>query len=212
MNDFDYDCMQKKRIASGAGHRKRGSKSKKCTLPSDYLTKKELRALNGEVKFYNIHERMDWKKFKSLPEDIAVAHMNWLLETFGCNTVALGEAFGCTDNTVAKWLKAHNMTFPYRRFMGSKEWLAFLGKMPMVDEIVEEPEEESVVGNTSWSTEARIVRTPDPEANPIDIPGACKVFGGDLSMRGSKAAMLQKLFDILPDDVTGLRVAFEVNE
>nr|DAL76664.1 MAG TPA: hypothetical protein [Caudoviricetes sp.] len=37
MNDFDYDCMQKKRIARGAfAHisRKRGG----CTLPSDNLT------------------------------------------------------------------------------------------------------------------------------------------------------------------------------
>lgn len=29
MHDFDYDVMQKKRIASGAAHRKRGAKSKK---------------------------------------------------------------------------------------------------------------------------------------------------------------------------------------
>lgn len=29
MNDFDYDVMQKKRIARGSYNRKRGSKSKK---------------------------------------------------------------------------------------------------------------------------------------------------------------------------------------
>ena len=47
MHDFDYDAMQKKRIARGASHMKRGSKSKKCTLPSDYLTAAQKRRLNA---------------------------------------------------------------------------------------------------------------------------------------------------------------------
>ena len=37
MNDFDFENMQKKRIAQGARHRVCGSKSKKCSLPSDLL-------------------------------------------------------------------------------------------------------------------------------------------------------------------------------
>lgn len=49
MNDFDTDVKMKKAIASGAKHRKSGSKSKKCTLPSDNLTIKEKNALNGET-------------------------------------------------------------------------------------------------------------------------------------------------------------------
>lgn len=49
MNDFDADVKVKKAIASGAKHRKSGSKSKKCTLPSDNLTIKEKNALNGET-------------------------------------------------------------------------------------------------------------------------------------------------------------------
>ena len=52
MHDFDYDAMQKKRIARGASHMKRGSKSKKCTLPSDYLTAAQKRRLNGPVSTY----------------------------------------------------------------------------------------------------------------------------------------------------------------
>ena len=49
MNDFAADVKTKKAIASGAKHRKSGSKSKKCTLPSDNLTIKEKNALNGET-------------------------------------------------------------------------------------------------------------------------------------------------------------------
>lgn len=54
MNDFDVDVKMKKAIASSAKHRKSGSKSKKCTLPSDNLTIKEKNALNGETHTLNL--------------------------------------------------------------------------------------------------------------------------------------------------------------
>lgn len=49
LEDFDYDVLQKKRTARGAQHRK-GSKSKRCILPHELMTKKELRAMNGPMK------------------------------------------------------------------------------------------------------------------------------------------------------------------
>lgn len=55
MNDFDADMKMKKSLASGAKHRKSGSKSKKCTLPSDNLTIKEKNALNGETHTLNLN-------------------------------------------------------------------------------------------------------------------------------------------------------------
>lgn len=69
MNDFDYDCMQKKRIARGAFahiNRKRGG----CSLPSDTLTEKQRKEKNGEVKSYNITRPMPWHEFKAMPEDL----------------------------------------------------------------------------------------------------------------------------------------------
>ena len=70
MHDFDYDAMQKKRIARGASHMKCGSKSKKCTLPSDYLTAAQKRRLNGPVSTYKLDEPMNWESFKAMPEDL----------------------------------------------------------------------------------------------------------------------------------------------
>lgn len=69
MNDFDYDCMQKKRIAMGAFahiNRKRGG----CSLTSDTLTEKQRKEKNGEVKSYNITRPMPWREFKAMPEDL----------------------------------------------------------------------------------------------------------------------------------------------
>lgn len=69
MNDFDYDCMQKKRVARGAFahiNRKRGG----CSLPSDTLTEKQRKEKNGEVKSYNITRPMPWREFKPMPEEM----------------------------------------------------------------------------------------------------------------------------------------------
>lgn len=56
MSDFDLDIREKKSIASGARYRKCGSKSKKCTLPSDNFTIKEKNALNGETHVLNLDQ------------------------------------------------------------------------------------------------------------------------------------------------------------
>lgn len=69
MNDFDYDIVQKKRVARGAFahvNRKRG----KCRLPSDSLTAAQKREMNGAVKTYNITRPMPLDEFKGMPDDL----------------------------------------------------------------------------------------------------------------------------------------------
>ena len=102
MNDFDYDAMQKKRIARGASHMKRGSKSKKCTLPSDYLTAAQKRRLNGPVSTYKLDEPMSWESFKAMPEDLQKKYILNLQETYQANNDMLGKMFGVTGVSVCK--------------------------------------------------------------------------------------------------------------
>lgn len=100
MHDFDYDAMQKKRIARGASHMKRGSKSKKCTLPSDYLTAAQKRRLNGPVSTYKLDEPMNWESFKAMPEDLQKKYILGLQENYGANDEMIGKMFKKSD-TVA---------------------------------------------------------------------------------------------------------------
>ena len=102
MHDFDYDAMQKKRIARGASHMKRGSKSKKCTLPSDYLTDAQKRRLNGPVITYKLDEPMSWESFKAMPEDLQKKYILNLQETYQANNDMLGKMFGVTGVSVCK--------------------------------------------------------------------------------------------------------------
>ena len=100
MHDFDYDAMQKKRIARGASHMKRGSKSKKCTFPSDYLTAAQKRRLNGPVSTYKLDEPMEWESFKAMPEDLQKKYILGLQENYGANDEMIGKMFKKSD-TVA---------------------------------------------------------------------------------------------------------------
>ena len=102
MHDFDYDAMQKKRIARGASHMKRGSKSKKCTLPSDYLTAAQKKRLNGPVSTYKLDEPMSWESFKAMPEDLQKKYILNLQETYQANNDMLGKMFGVTGVSVCR--------------------------------------------------------------------------------------------------------------
>ena len=103
MHDFDYDAMQKKRIARGASHMKRGSK--KCTLPSDYLTAAQKRRLNGPVSTYKLDEPMNWESFKAMPEDLQKKYILNLQETYQTNDKMIAKLFGKSDVTVGEHRK-----------------------------------------------------------------------------------------------------------
>ena len=109
MNDFDYDCMQKKRTARGAfAHisRKRGG----CTLPSDNLTAKQRREKNGEVKSYNITRPMPWQEFKALPEDLKREFFR-NMQSFGGTAKWLADEMGTSDMTIRTAAKAAGTPF-----------------------------------------------------------------------------------------------------
>ena len=97
MHDFDYDAMQKKRIARGATHMKRGSKSKKCSLPHDGLTAAQLRRLNGPVREYKLGEPMTKESFRALPENLQKEYIIKLQNLYQMNDPMLGKMFGISS-------------------------------------------------------------------------------------------------------------------
>ena len=99
MNDFEYDCKCKKDIARSA-HNHVNARRGKCKLPHEYLTRKELNKLNGEVKSYNLKAPMAWATFKTMPDDLKKEYIRWLQQEFRANDHMIGELFGVVANTV----------------------------------------------------------------------------------------------------------------
>lgn len=133
MNDFDYDVLQKKRIASGAKHIKHGSKSKKCTLPSDYLTAKQRKELNGTMDTYKLDVPMEWKSFKKMPLDIQQEYISRLQERFEPRQDAVASMFGVRATSMNHYfhqngLKWVNTGRKLQNLELVQEWQKFLGK------------------------------------------------------------------------------------
>ena len=89
LSDEEYiyrqDIKEKKAAGRGIYSKKNGSKSKKCTLPSDYMTRKEKMAMNGEVMSYNPNAWYTWEEFKKLPMEYQIKYVNSLLTRYNCS-------------------------------------------------------------------------------------------------------------------------------
>lgn len=100
---FVSDVMEKKRTARGS-HNKRThcGKGGRVRLPSDNLTRKELNAMNGEVKSYRLNDPMTWAEFKTMPDDLKITYIKLLREKFGVSDSKIAEMMGIGQNTMSK--------------------------------------------------------------------------------------------------------------
>ena len=185
MNDFDYDALQKKRIAAGARHMKRGSRSKRCSLPSDNLTPAQLKRRNGPVSTYKLDAPMMWDDFKAMPVDLQKKYLTNLVETYGATNEMLGDMFYVHPTHVGAVKKALGVISNNPRHLSKEKktirdqmWAAFCnGVVGGGDAVKETPREPKKL-------EALPVRCPDEleevaitpadteaptEAEPVDV-------------------------------------------
>jgi hypothetical protein len=139
MDDFTLDVVQKKRIAQGARYRKRGSKSRKCSLSTDYMTAGQWKKRNGEVMSYQLNKPMQWTEFKATPVHIQKEYTQNLIERFCVNATKLSDMFGVSTPTIRKHFEANDfgITFRVGNSMKASEreaWEEFLtsGNEPVV--------------------------------------------------------------------------------
>lgn len=111
MKEFYDEVREKKALVPSSRHRVCGSKSKKCSLPSDNLTAAEKRKLNGPVETYAINKPISWETFKAMPHDIAQAWMDYVQDRFNIssNAIATGLWAGQVSRiSVLKYLCDHD--------------------------------------------------------------------------------------------------------
>lgn len=199
---FHADVRGKKNIARSARNtRTHCGKSGRVKLPSDYMTKKELNAMNGEVKSYRLNEPMSWKEFKALPDDIKVTYIKLLREKFNCFDSAIAEMMGINKVTFSQEIKrlglGHGTKHGGNRTWNEKEaFYAWAHGVPATKE-AEDP----------------IPEEPVPEAEPVieekkAIPGTGNmVFEGKVEevlktigvLLGGANVHISVTWDVLPE-------------
>ena len=105
MTDFDYEVKQKKSLVPSARRRKGGSKSTKCSLPSDNLTEAEKRKLNGPVCTVKMGQPMTWAELKGLPDTLRRPYLQNLVDTYEASQKMLGGMLGVSQVTAGNELR-----------------------------------------------------------------------------------------------------------
>ena len=105
--EYIQDTKEKKHIANNASH-KRGHTGKRGGMKTamDYMTKKELRAMDGEVQTYRLGSPMGWEEFSRMPDDLKKMYIKNLRVKFTVPDEALATAMGIDISKFTECLKA----------------------------------------------------------------------------------------------------------
>lgn len=105
---FKQDIKEKKAAGRGAFHKKASVKGPRgCRMPSDYLTRKEKNAMNGEVVTWSPKAYYAWEEFKAFPNNIQHDYLKAMCEKYECgvNAVVNGIFGRQAANNLQKYLK-----------------------------------------------------------------------------------------------------------
>ena len=114
MNDFDYDCLIKKRIASGAKHRKSGG-GRRCTLMSDHLTTKQWERKNGPVVEFSLNSTCEFNEFRKLSETVQNQYVDGLVARYGVDKSHFAQMLGVSYTTLYRYEKETGLAFRFPR-------------------------------------------------------------------------------------------------
>lgn len=200
MNDVEFilkeDIKEKKQAGRGYRCKKNGRKSKKCSLPSDHLSKKEIEKMNGECKVYNLNKPMNYSNFCAMPVDLRIKYLEMLRDKFGANQTEISKMMGVADTTLA----SHRAKFldgkpVFRRYKHSRldveAWDRFVNGEEYKNAVVAEPDEKLV-------DTRGIVNSSDSTCLPYNkvIPKA-DIINGSMNLKGKADDIFRKMTDIL---------------
>ena len=161
---FISDVKEKKVTARSARHtRTHCGKGGRVRLPSDNLSKKELRQMSGECKSFRLNEPMAWKEFKAMPDDIKVTYIKLLQQKFNVPFVHIGKMLGCAQNTISGEIIRLGLSEGKNCKGRSKKWdkdgfYAWVnGVKKLPTPVPEEPTEEPVI------EEVPVITSEEPE-------------------------------------------------
>lgn len=104
MNDEKYiylqDIREKKVTSHSAANKVGGARSTRCTLPSDYLSQKEIESMSSECVTYNINKRMTWKEFKKLPDDVKRLYIKNIRQKYDVSDLEIAKMIDVNKRTL----------------------------------------------------------------------------------------------------------------
>ena len=150
---YTYAQTQKERKMEANGARgKKGSRGpKSCKLPHEYLTRKELNAMNGPVSTWDLKKFYNWDEFKKMPTDIQIQYVNRLTGNYDVSFSAIcRHVFDVNVKAFDAYVRKHGLK-PYlnkttRSPKNEQRLIGAIATEAFVDQILdksEKPKEEA---------------------------------------------------------------------
>ena len=181
---FKQTIKERRGEASGASKKRNGSKSKKCSLPHDNISRKRWERMNGEVKTIRMDQPILWETFKGLSKDLQVEYLENLKSTFNASIERIARMMGVTASCIRNWKRSHDVSvkFPLGNKMASKEdrelWDLFLteANWPLRDAYFRIPAAQTQPEPKPESKKTASVPVPtnEPKAQPQETAAAPK--------------------------------------
>lgn len=196
---FVTDCAEKKAI--GKSYYNKVRKGGSVRMPSDNLTKKELQAMNGEVKSYRLNEPMKWAEFRAMPDDIKIAYIEAIRNKYKVPDTEIGKMMVISQRTISGEIGRLGLRMGknHKREKYDKDaWRRWaFGEVEEPEEIpvVEEPkvEEEPVTPELLFTAKSAVEQTAEhPEEQE---PAA--LISGEIEFVGCADAILQTIKTLL---------------
>lgn len=193
MNDFDYDVLQKKRIAQQAKYRK-GTRGKRgCSLPSDNLTAKQLKERNGPLMTVKLDEPMTFESFEALSASLKTEYLKSLREKYSPSPQMVADMLGCSRSSLLRRLDTLKFSLKGNRGMRTQEskdaWDDFCAK----GKVEESPTYESKLEENREAPSKQVVL---PEKEPKK-PLRAKVNSFSANIVGTPEDLLASLQQIM---------------
>lgn len=226
MRDEEYvfftDCREKKSVAASAFKKRRhNGKGGRVKLPSDYLSKKELKAMNGEEKSYRLNEPMSWQEFRAMPDDIKVMYIKLLREKFKISSRQIAIMMGCDPANLGREFKKLGIAEgKYQRTKLPKRdmeaWYAWCNRIPAPtmdepDELKEEAFEP--VEEVADEREVHAIKAGEQDTMKVDHNVAVKKaipMTGNMVFEGKTADVLGSIFGLLGGANIRISVTWDV--
>lgn len=220
---FTQDVREKKITARSARNtRTHNGKRGAVKFPSDYLSKKELQAMNGEVKSYRLNEPMKWDEFKTMPDDLKVAYINALRTKFDVPDNEIANMLGVDRQTVGRWFRCLGLGLGKcaggRKTWDKERWVAWCNGVPFPSTVeentaVEESNENAMASLEEICEPEPVVFASDPEVKVLPVreeKAKAIPTSGNMAFEGPIESVLNTISILLGGANVRLSVTWEV--
>lgn len=208
---FVTDVKDKKRVARGANAKVRGT-GRRVNFPSDYLTEREKKSMNSEVKSFDLKQPMKWAEFCSMPDDLRREYILRLQKLYGAGDVAMAEMMGVSQTAVFKQRKSLGIESVGRGKKPLPEWDSFVKygtpreATPLGDLIP--PEVKAKLDEYEEKHPPAVIQKPDKPREETSKPFALPI-SGDIRLKGTAVMIGETLYLLTGGENISCRISWE---